>query len=276
MVINPTEALRHAVFSVFRNMGAAIRISWPWAIILTLVAAVLVYFVLRSGYGQTPLEPERGAGTLVLAALIGLGVFSAAFASIAVNWHRYILLDEIASGNDRLRLDRRVLRYAGRMYLAGLITLAIIIAPYVVISSLLFGIYSPEELQAARLFSREWFALTLFQGVFATCAGAILFRFALCLPAAALGKFEIGIFESFSRTQGNTWPLAVIAAGSFGLQIAAQVAVEGLAVLMAALDTAIGYGGLVAVSVIVSWFFTMFGITMLTSLYGFFVENRKL
>ena len=45
------------------------------------------------------------------------------FSSIAVNWHRYILLDEITASEKIFRLDRPVWNYAGRTLLIMLITL---------------------------------------------------------------------------------------------------------------------------------------------------------
>jgi len=38
-----------------------------------------------------------------------------------VNWHRYILLDEVPHGMERLRLDATVWRYVGNILLIALI-----------------------------------------------------------------------------------------------------------------------------------------------------------
>ena len=55
------------------------------------------------------------------------------FSSIAVNWHRYILLDEVTASEKIFRLDRPVWSYAGRTLLIMLVTLV-----PVVIFSLIF------------------------------------------------------------------------------------------------------------------------------------------
>ncbi len=51
MTINPFEALRHALFSVFRNMGAAFSISWPWLIVIALIFVGLGVLQFQAGPG---------------------------------------------------------------------------------------------------------------------------------------------------------------------------------------------------------------------------------
>lgn len=114
------------------------------------------------------------------------------------------------------------------------------------------------------------------QGVVSAFAGAIFFRSALALPAAALGRYEIGIGESWRRTQGNFVPLMVIAGGSWLLQVAVQLIMLAAGTLAAEFDSALGLSALVAIGVLLTWYVTFFGITLFTSLYGFFIEQRPL
>lgn len=270
MTINPFEALRHAFFSVFRNMGAAFGISWPWLIVLGVVFAVLGVVVFQSGFGQTPLDPNAGAGSFILAVLIGLFIYLVAFCSIAVNWHRYVLLDDVPYGNTRLRVDGHVWRYLWRAVLAGLLTLAIVAVPLGIGAAIFQSAFPDPAIWPANVIR---YAI---EGVASALVGALFFRSALALPAAAVGRVEIGIGESWRRTKGNMLPLVIIAAGSWLLQIAVQLIMAGASLVLAAAGSAVGLSLLVAIGVLLTWYVTFFSITLLTSLYGFFVENRPL
>ncbi len=275
MTINPFEALRHALFSVFRNMGAAFSISWPWLIVLAVVFAAASVVVFQSGFGQIPDNPHAGMGSFFITALLAFIVYAVAFSSIAVNWHRYILFDEEPRGAQRLRVDRHVFSYLWRLFVAALAMIAILIIPMAILVLMKFAV-GQRDIDWINATWAEVLTELAFQGVGSAFAGAIFFRSSLALPAAALGRYEIGIGESWRRTQGNFFPLLVIAAGSWLLQGVVQVIMLGAGMLAASFDSAVGLSALVAIGVLLTWYFAFFGITLFTSLYGYFVEQRTL
>jgi hypothetical protein len=273
MTINAYDALRHAFFSVFRNMGQAIQFAWPWLVVLLVVGLGLYWIVLQSGFGQTPLDTTAGAGTFTIAVIIGATVYVTALSSIAVNWHRYVLLDDMSPGGNRLRVDGHVWRYMLRAVLAALLTGLIIAIPLFVVGMALafaFGDFNTETGEGS-----FWTRL-LFQTIAATILLAVFFRSALALPAAAIGRFDIGIGKSWEATKGNFGSFVGIAFGSTILQVGVDLAMNALGNAAAFLGSAAATSIIIGLSVVFTWFFTFFGITLLTSLYGFFIEKRAL
>ena len=81
----------HAIGSVRNNLVYAFRISWPW---YALMAPVVIILILLGNHVAGG-DPETIRGRAVLIELSKTLITLIAFASIAVNWHRYILLDEV-------------------------------------------------------------------------------------------------------------------------------------------------------------------------------------
>lgn len=273
MKINAYDVLRHAFYSVFRNMGQAVQFAWPWLLVLLVIGSGLAWAVIRSGFGQTPLEPDAGAATMIVAVLIGVFVYLVAFSSIAVNWHRYVLLDDTSPGSNRLRIDGHVWRYIGRGLLAGLMTMLVVIIPLLVVGVVLAFAFGDFK---ANIEEGPWWLRFIAQTVVGTFIVSVFFRYSLALPAAAVGRFDIGIFKSWQLTSGNFSSFVLIALGSTMLQAAADVVMTVLAEGSALLGSTVAGSVVIGLSVVFTWFFTFFGITLLTSLYGFFVENRAL
>ncbi|MCB1432885.1 MAG: hypothetical protein KDK75_10555 [Alphaproteobacteria bacterium] len=277
MTLDPIAILRHGIRSVLRNAGATLRISWPWLIIIAIAYVLFAFVMTTSGFGTTPLDSEKGAAPVLLAGLILFIVSALGFSSIAVNWHRYILLDEMPDLAQKLRVDGRVLSYFWRGLLAGLLTLLIMIVPIIILStvagSLLSGVVGQMEGAPGRGMGPGIWIVTIVIGAFAT---ALFFRFALALPAIALGREEIGLFDSWGRTRGLFWPLLMVAAGTVILQVVTQVIVDVINyVAMSAVGT-VALVITVPLMLVVLWFFTFLGVTLLTTLYGHIVENRRL
>jgi hypothetical protein len=192
-----------------------------------------------------------GVMELVIAAL-GLVIFS----SIAVNWHRYILLDEVTAPEEVFRLDRPVWSYVGRTLLIMLIT----IAP-VLIFSLVFVNTLPN---LGFLLAFPFFV-----------AGIYIMRMSVALPAIALDRKDFGISAALQVTQGNNLQFAGLLALN-GLILFATFLALGivLSIVGGASLTAAKFLALV-LSVPVNLFLSLFSVSLLSSLYGFFVEKRK-
>jgi hypothetical protein len=252
------QCIRHALSSVRNNIAYAFRISWPWYAVLIAVN-LAASFIVAPFQGSTPQEPSA-AQVLVLLGLIVLSLL--AFSSIAVNWHRYILLDEVPQGSEIFRLDGKVWRYFGNIILISLILLviaALIMTPLVLIVANTTALGVPA------------FILMVIGMSF---VAILFFRMSVKLPAIAVGRHDFGLRDSFAVTKGNNIPLFLIVLFNI-------VAVFGALVLMVLLTLALGSisANLAVVvsavlQIVVNWIFTIFSITILTSLYGFFVENR--
>lgn len=252
------SCIGHAISSVRNNIAYAFRIAWPWYAFLVPVN-IVASFVISHFQGGNPEAPSVGAFFVYLA-LILLNLL--AFASIAVNWHRYILLDEVPGAHEIFRLDDKVRRYFGNVLLIFLIVLAAslaVTAPLAALVAYVNALAFPAVLAIA-------------VGIF--FIATIFFRLSVKLPAIALGRVDFGLGAAWTATRGNALPLFLIAL----FEVAAALAVLLALLLVTYVFSTISFALAVVVSsvlqVVINWIFSIFGITVLTSLYGFFVEGR--
>lgn len=117
----PMEAIEFSIAAVFRHFFFGLRLAIGWLILLLPLVALVWYTVFRNG--QPDFQALSGGQIAALAAL-GAGVLLASF-SIAVNWHRRLLLDEKPRRLRWVRLDGVVWRY-----LLGFVLLIAVLALY--------------------------------------------------------------------------------------------------------------------------------------------------
>ena len=262
------KALGHAFRSTTDNIGFAFHISWPWVLILLPFNVATNLYLVMNGL-QTGSEPNPEMLGKFFAVITPLVLASiVAYASIAVNWHRYVLLDEIARGWQRLRIDSLTWRYIGNFIL---IILVLIVGGIAVGLALGIGGFLANailgETVAAILLIPALAALYVFAFVAA-------YRLSVKLPAVALGRSDFSLRNAWEETKGNSWRL-------LGLLILFFLCLMLVAVGMFAITYAFGLLGTVglslavAIQVMVNWVATILGVTLLTSLYGFFVEGRE-
>lgn len=253
-----TAAFGHVVRSTINNAGFAWRLSWPW-----MVAIIpLNIFAQLSGFSMDPAATEPSGTALAIGLIVGLLTLFA-FASIAVSWHRYILLDEVPQGLARLRADNTVWRYFGNTLLIFLI----LILGFLPVG-LLVGVLVAALQHAGALISIPIYVAAIIFGVSA------FYRLSVKLPAIALERTDFTLKDAWAKTQGNTWQL-------FGLALLFVLTLIGMGIVLFAIGYVLQLTGLsvalfltLAIQMMFNWLGTIAGVTLLTSLYGFFIENR--
>ena len=248
----PFQTIKHALQAVFQFRNAGVRIGLPWMLVLAIMS------LIDRSFSVAP-DPASGPANMVLPSPMELVIAALSlviFSSIAVNWHRYILLDELTASEKIFRLDRPVWHYAGRTLLIMLITLV----PILILSTIFLS-------------ALPSFSLLLAVPFFV--AGIYIMRMSVALPALALDRRDFGITAALQVTQGNN------------LQFAALLALNGLILLATFLAlgivlSAVGGASMtmakvldIILSVPVNLFLSLFSVSLLSSLYGFFVEQRK-
>ncbi len=260
-------AVTHMWRSTIHNLGFALRAQWPWFVLLAVLFTVLASMVdIEFTSDQAAMEaqlkehPER-AGTFVFAMLTAIFAVMLAFASIAVSWHRYVLLDEVPQGLAKLRVDNIVWRYFGNLWLIGLmVAVAALPLTFVVLPLL-----SVNPVLGGGAFMAYVFFILL----------PIVYRLSIKLPAVAVGRQGFRMGDAWNVSRGN-WGQIV----GLGLVYTAISWVIGLGllavstVLLKIFGPTLGFWFDIALQVVVNWLVTVMGITLLTSLYGFFVEER--
>lgn len=231
----------HALRLVLDNFGDAIRIS---AILYFIpVLASVVY------EGITSRPPENGP---IVALALSLVVFAASLC-VAVAWHRFILLEDRPAGLLPEIDGRRVVAYFGYSLLLGLIVLPIVFGVSVLAGFSAF-VGSPVIAFLAALV-----------GIFA--AFTIGYRLGLILPASSIDR-RLRLGEAWGATRGATWDIAVLAFVSTLCTI-----VVDLPVLL--FKGQLGIVGLLWQGA-TGWLVLLVGVSILTTLYGHYVEGRPL
>jgi len=203
-------------------------------------------------------DPSAALGAIASFAPVGIitGLLMAVvYVWLAVTWHRYILLDEQPSGQLPAFRQSEILSYAGNAILLWLITLAVFLVVGLVTSPLAFlGVLG------AILISVIIISIALIVG----------YRLGLVLPSRAIGQ-RLTFGESWAATKGQNATILVLAVVS----ALAAVVIDIPAMVLAFLP---GIGGILAMlwRLATGWVTILVGVSILTTLYGVFVEKRSI
>lgn len=238
------QIFTHSVRLVWANLGVALRIS----ALLYIISAVFQVWAQVSGFGtmENGVPNTEGAGIQ----LIGTVVSVITSLWIAVAWHRYILLEEVPDGLLPNWNGSRMAAYFGRSILIGLAMAAVIIVASLPIA---LGLQGP--LGAAILSFGAIFAVFLF------------YRLCAIMPSAAVGE-PLTMSQAWQATEGTTGTIAVIILCMFGGIVVLLLP----GIVLASISVFLG----VAYMIAAQWFITMFGISLFTTFYGYFIEKREL
>lgn len=243
------QILLHSIRQVLGNFGAALRLSALPYVVQIGVSLMLARSFLGSATGDADSSAYDRPGAGFFVALFVMIVTSLI---IAVNWHRFILLNERPGLIPALH-GRAMWAYALRILLISLVV-GLIAVPLVII---------PVALAA----TTDSIVLIKIISLFAAVAGSIVvLRFSVSLPAMALGEkmpFSAG-WNSMTGHGGTAVGLAVILLlAQFAMDTAVSVFAFSLPLLVAA-------------NLIAGWVSLMVGLSVLTTLYGHYVEGRSL
>lgn len=250
----------HSVRQVFGNMDAALRIS----AVLYLAQVVVQFAILGTLMLKTEAErqamieagrlPWTGMLIFLLVAVIG-GLW------MAVGWHRYVLTEERPGLVPPLHGDR-MLGYFGKGLLIGLIMLI----PTMIMVAIAGGVAAAFTHPSAGG-SVNIAAVTLATYLVLLPIAVLWTRLSTMLPGAAL-QAGVPILTGWKATKGETgtfFALVVIWAVVVGLIQAIGTYIFGSFVILA-----------VAWQVLSGWVLVMVGISILTTLYGHYIEKRPL
>ncbi len=243
------QIFTHSVRLVLSNLDEALRVS---LVLYVVIAASQIATWLNppamtevEGVELPVMSAEYAAQNVILAVL-------AIIASlwIAVAWHRFVLVGEYAGGWLPRWHGANMLGYLGRSILLGIV---VVIA--VVIVSVPLGLIAAGL--PGLVFLVPFVVLAF---------GAVLFfRLGVVLPAAALGE-KVTFPQAWAATKGEGGTIVSLAALVVGASLLLQLPtlLSGNPYSLVSLV----YG------LVVNWFATIIGISVLTTLYGHFIEKR--
>ena len=190
-----TDSMR----DITANWRAAGRLSATWGSLLAVVG--LTAFAALIG---APSTLERSPWLTLAVIYVPTIVFALFMLSVAVGWHRLVLLGE-QPARIYFKLDRRVWRYIGAIVLMS--ALIWVIA---------FAIFFPVAFALGLAFGTDLAQLSGWHVVAASAGGAALFltvlmisaRVYVALPARAIGE-RMKFREALRITRGNSWRMLV-------------------------------------------------------------------
>lgn len=242
----------HAIRLVFSQFGDALRVSGPLYFITMVLYGIAFYFAvqsLRAGGSPDMLWQVNVAGLVSV-------VF---YLWIAVGWHRFVLLNEPT----QLPVPRfhggRLLAYFGRVLQIMLIALVLVIAvmiPSIFVANAVHG--------SAGAIIAVMPPLVVFVLMF-----VIGYRLAPMFPAAAVGR-PVSMREAWAATRGATGTLFLLAIASVIGSI--LIDLPGLALLQLPQGHYLNMGWVL----VTAWVKLMVGISILTAIYGVYVEKRAI
>jgi len=257
---------KHALFMVLRNWKEALKIGLiPWSITL------IVFFVAFGSAGVEALTTSASHGLgrelavdQTLGKLIFVGVVAAFCALwVAINWHRYVLLEEYPEHwIPNIQLNR-IFAYLGQCLLLGLAIFAIGLA--VMLVSSLIGVVIAAIVDGGR--SGVAIVMAGVSILINLIIGIVSYRIIAVLPAVAVGE-SLSIGKAFDATKGANFSIFVLLLINFAVNFVLQFLV-GLTAL-ASQEVAMILG-LLSASVL-----GLTNISVLTTFYGHYVEGREI
>jgi hypothetical protein len=239
----------HSIRQVFGNLPEALQISG-----LTYLAqmAIAIALGVTTTAMEATTEPTGAEATKVTIAMMAMLI---ALMWIAVAWHRFVLLNERPAGYLPQLSLQRLGRYAGRSVLIALLSLLIGMVLWLAFGTLFVG-----------LFGLTWLTELLIVICVIVPVLTFLYRLSTILPGVAVDR-DLGFADGWVATTGETPTILILA---FLSGVAAIVLGSPLALLPE--------GSILSLlwQVISGWVQMMISASILTTLYGHYIEKRAL
>jgi hypothetical protein len=253
------EILQHSIRQVFGNLDGALKVSVVPYAIQVVVGLLVGLSAAGMGSGMGARMPSGGmmAG-MGFAGLVTLIVVMITSLWVAVAWHRYILLGEHPTGYVPPFNGDRIIAYFLRSLGYGIVLILIGMVLGMVMGVILSPVASSGRIVLFMILMSILVYLPLL---------ILSFRLTAGLPGVALGA-GTDFMAGWQATQGATVDIAVL-----------SVFVVGAHLIFGLVDLYLFSGvGLLSFlwNAIVGWLFVMVGISILTTLYGHYVERRPL
>lgn len=245
----------HSVRQVFGNLDAALRVSG--LLYLVQVAAQVLLIGNLMDMSDADRRAMITAGEFpVFGFLLYLLIAAVTGLWIAVGWHRYVLTEERPGLLPPFHADR-MLGYLGKGLLIGLI----LIVPMVGLG-LILALIGPALVQGGPMISLTILTLVVYLPI-----GIIITRMSAMLPGAAL-RAGVPISAGWNATKDEFVPILVLTLAS-GLLLWLP---QPIGALVFGRDNMLAF----LWDTLVKWPILMIGISVMTTLYGHYIEKRAL
>ncbi len=251
------QIFTHSLRQVLGNLEGALRVSLvPYGI--QIAASLLLIGKVESLATMQDTDP----GTAVLSIFVLLiSLFTSLW--VAVAWHRYVLLNEHPKGLlPAVRLDRMGAYFLFSLGYGVMLALLALILSMVAGAVLAMLGFTDVQGRSSGIGGVIALALLLYLPLV-----VVAFRLSAALPGAALDTGR-GFMAGWEATKGKTGDLIVLGVLAVGANV--LLGFIGAKLFGALPILAFGWDA------IVGWFVTMVGASILTTLYGHYVQGRPL
>jgi hypothetical protein len=210
--LGATIALSYSTY--FQHFIDALRASWLWLAAVAAITGVASWrqwswmgaVIAEVKPGMPPQALNHVPQPLALAALAGLDdiLLTLAGISIAVAWHRLLILGEHPGFSGSNIATRDLWRYIGVGLAIGLIVMLPIV---VIVFPAFYFVFSFQSAAPGSPPPAGLFLLIPLVFVLYILATAVMLRLILLLPARAAGDLSLTFRQTWNRTRGNTWRL---------------------------------------------------------------------
>jgi len=245
------QIFRHSFNLVMANLDQALRLS----LVLYLVQSSYTIYSYFNPPEMMDFEgvslPMMSANDVLATFILGLLAIVASL-WIAVAWHRFVLTGEVARGWVPVFHGSEIMGYLGRSMMIGLLVVLGVVAASIPVGLISIGL---PVLAGGMSLALIGFAAYLF------------FRLGVMLPAAAMGE-RLALSKAWDATKGESATILTLAmivvGGSVIIQLPSWFNEDPSSIIN------------LVYSLVVNWFATIIGISVLTTLYGHFVEKRSI
>ena len=274
----------------FANFLYAIKISWIWfALMIILVYLAASLFDLGGILSMSPAELQTGAGAeaaqqnagpFVLTMLIFFILFCIGWASVAVLWHRHLLQGEMLAGvpmDLTGRMGSYIWRFIGIALIVGLVGMALMMIYGPITLALIEQQMVDVDGQPTLNLSTSAFILHLIiSSIFFGIIGLVFTRLGISLPAVAIDNRSFTISDALQVSAGNSINLFMV-----NMLVNLPILTLDLLVSSVTANSLIpsflqGTYTLGILNLAYFLFITLLGVTLLSILYGFLVENKPI
>ena len=250
----------HAIRLVIGHLGVALRIGGLLYVVQFATSFAVAFFALDHLTSRNNFDPSYMVWLVPISVMVVVTNIW-----IAVAWHRYVLLDEMPGAVVARFNGDRIFAYFGKSLLLGLVAVPIVLVAGFAVAGVVSALFAAGAVTSGP--PSFIIALVPLFLVYVPLA-IILYRLALILPASAVGK-PIRFGDAWSATRGASGTIV-------GLAI-----LSVLCIVLLDLPTSLLQGGpLVWVGLVwqtlIGWVEVMVGVSILTSLYGHYVEKRPI
>ncbi|MEP1205979.1 MAG: hypothetical protein ABJM29_04995 [Rhizobiaceae bacterium] len=255
-----------ALRQFFQNWRIVLRLSLFWVIFCT-----AIYWWQYSTFNESSFDVAAtfSLKTFVISLLSGIFILVGVM-SMAIGWHRYMLLDETPARLHIINFKWPVLSYFLHILKLALVSFLIMIPLMVIvmpiITSQFAGVTHVESLAAYTVLFLVPFVLVLFM----TWIGL---RLGLVLPAAAIG-LDLRLRRSFALTRPASFQLLITALLIVSFNTVSSYIAAASTAITPLGTSSVGPFSLVLIGLL-NWLGFFIGIAVLTNAFSLLYKERR-